>query len=88
MQRVVRVHARSRSPDQRNGAPVTVYENADRAAANAEVACISPDGTSFKPGNGASGGGTVEWVAPPLFYKAGCIIALYVDRVPAIEVLL
>jgi len=87
MQCVVRVHVRSRSPDQRNGAPVTVYENADEAA-NAEVACISPNGTSIKPGNGASGGGAVEWVAPPLFYKARCIIVLYVGRGPAIEVLL
>ncbi len=70
-----------------DGAPVSVYEYADEAVTNAEAARISPDGTTFKPGNGASGA-TVDWVGPPHFYESGRIIVLYVGTNTAIETLL
>jgi hypothetical protein len=70
-----------------NGARVTVYEYADEAAANAEAARISPDGGTFQPSRGVSGA-SVDWIAPPHFYKAGRILVLYVGTDTAITTLL
>lgn len=70
-----------------NGARVTVYEYADEATTTTEVARISPDGTTFKPGAGASGA-HVDWIEPPHFYSVGRIIVLYVGTDTAITTLL
>ncbi len=54
-----------------NGADVQVFEYADAAAAEAEAALVSPDGSSV-------GTSMVGWVAPPHFYRAEKLIVLYV----------
>ena len=56
-----------------NGEQVQVYEYADASAMNAEAARIWSDG-------GTIGNSSVDWIAPPHFYKAGKIIALYVGN--------
>ena len=64
-----------------NGGDVQVFEYADAAAAEAERALVSPDGSSI-------GTSMVDWVASPHFYKAGRLIVLYVgDSTDAIDVL-
>jgi hypothetical protein len=70
-----------------NAARVTVYEYADEAAAHVESARISPDGGTFQPSRSASGA-SVDWIAPPHFYKAGRILVLYVGTDTAITTLL
>ncbi len=64
-----------------NGGDVQVFEYADAAAAEAERALVSPDGSSV-------GTSMVGWIAPPHFYKAGRLIVQYVgDSTDAIDVL-
>ena len=53
-----------------NGEQVQVFEYADEAAANAEAATVSPDGSTV-------GRTFVGWVAPPHFFTKGRIIVLY-----------
>lgn len=60
-----------------NGEQVQVYEYADGSAMNAEAARISADG-------GTIGNSSVDWIAPPHFYKAGKIIVLYVGNNTAV----
>ncbi len=54
-----------------NGGDVQVFEYADAAAAEAEAALVSPDGSSV-------GTSMIGWVAPPHFYRAEKLIVLYV----------
>lgn len=56
-----------------NGNDVQVFEYADVAAADAEAALVSPDGSSI-------GTTMVGWVAPPHFYQAEKVIVLYVGE--------
>ncbi len=64
-----------------NGGDVQVFKYADAAAAEAEAALVSPDGSSV-------GTSMVAWVAPPHFYRADRLIVLYVgDSTDAIDVL-
>jgi len=60
-----------------NGEDVQVFEYSDQAAAEAEAALVSADGSSI-------GTSMPFWVAPPHFYKAGRIIVLYVGENQAI----
>ncbi len=60
-----------------NGGDVQVFEYADAAAAEAEAALVSPDGSpigTFMP----------FWVAPPHFYRAEKLIVLYVGDSEAV----
>ena len=54
-----------------NGQQVQVYEYANDDSANADAARISPDGSTV-------GNTSVDWVAPPHFYKKSRLIVLYV----------
>ena len=54
-----------------NGEDVQVYEYPDEATADADVAQIPPDGTSFRTV-------MVTWIAPPHFFRTGRLIVLYV----------
>ncbi len=54
-----------------NGSDVHVFEYVDAAAAEAEAALVSPDGSSV-------GTSMVGWVAPPHFYRVEKLIVLYV----------
>ncbi|MEE8413095.1 MAG: META domain-containing protein, partial [Dehalococcoidales bacterium] len=64
-----------------SGGDVQVFEYADGAAAEAEVALVSPDGSSI-------GTSMVSWIASPHFYQAGRLIVLYVgDGTDVINVL-
>ena len=60
-----------------DGEDVQVFEYSSEAAAETEAAFISPDGSSI-------GTSMPFWVAPPHFYKAGRIIALYVGENSAV----
>ena len=60
-----------------NGGDVQVFEYADAAAAEAEAALVSPDGSSV-------GTSMIGWVASPHFYKAGRLIVLYVGDSEAV----
>ncbi len=60
-----------------NGGDVQVFEYADAAAAEAEVALVSPDGSSV-------GTSMVGWVASPHFYRAEKLIVLYVGDSEAV----
>ncbi len=60
-----------------NGGDVQVFEYADAAAAEAEAALVSPDGSSI-------GTSMPFWVGPPHFYKAGRLIVLYVGDSEAV----
>ncbi|MDX1665046.1 MAG: hypothetical protein R3272_14740 [Candidatus Promineifilaceae bacterium] len=51
-------------------APVSVFEFADEAAAQAAAETVNPTGTII-------GNVTVDWVEPPHFYQAGRVIAVY-----------
>jgi hypothetical protein len=72
-----------------NGSNVTVWEYDDAAAADAEAALISPDGSSLRTDTKIT---LVDWIAPPHFYKAGKLIVLYVgeseDVIAVLECLL
>ena len=59
-----------------NGEQVQVFEYQDEAAADAEAATVSPDGSTV-------GRTAVSWVAPPHFFKNGRVIVLYVGSNPA-----
>ncbi len=64
-----------------NNGDVQVFEYADTAAADAEAAFVSADGSSV-------GTTMISWVAPPHFYKTGRLIVLYVgDNTAVINVL-
>jgi len=56
-----------------NGEDVQAFEYIDKATAEAEAGLVSPDGSSI-------GTSMVSWIAPPHFYKAGKIIAIYVGE--------
>lgn len=60
-----------------NGGDVQVFEYADMAADDADLARIGPDGSII---------GTVSilWVAPPHLYRAERLIVLYVGSDPAV----
>ena len=64
-----------------NSEQVQVYEYATADVANAEAARISPDG-------GTIGNSSVDWIAPPHFYKAGKVIVLYLGTATPILQLL
>ncbi|HEU5100030.1 MAG TPA: hypothetical protein VFU22_13470 [Roseiflexaceae bacterium] len=59
-----------------NGADVQVFEFADTATAKDAVGQLGPDGNPPTM--------MIEWVAPPHFYQAGRIVALYVGEDQAI----
>ena len=64
-----------------NGEDVQLFEYNDNAAAKAEAALVSLDGSSI-------GTSLPFWVAPPHFYKAGRIIVLYVgENIAVMDVL-
>jgi hypothetical protein len=50
---------------------VQVFEYRDEATMQAQASLVSQDGFTI-------GNAMVDWIAPPHFYKAGRIIALYV----------
>ncbi len=54
-----------------NGEDVQTFEYATEADARAEAARVSPDGSTI-------GTTMVGWVAPPHFFLAGRVLALYV----------
>ncbi len=60
-----------------NGGDVQVFEYADAAAAEAEAALVSPDGSSI-------GTSMPFWVAPPHFYRAEKLIVLYIGDSEAV----
>jgi len=60
-----------------NGDDVQAFEYADVAAAEAEAALVSSDGS-------AVGTSMIGWVATPHFYKAGRLIVLYVGDSEAV----
>lgn len=64
-----------------DGESVQVFEYADKDAAEAEAALISPDGTSV-------GTAMVTWISTPHFYRAGKMIVLYVGNDPSVLTLL
>ncbi len=60
-----------------NDGDVQVFEYADAATAEAEVALVSPDGFSV-------GTSMISWVATPHFYKTDRLIVLYVGDSEAV----
>jgi len=60
-----------------NGSDVQVFEYADAAAAEAEAALVSPDGSSI-------GTSMVGWVASPHFYRVEKLIVLYIGGSEAV----
>lgn len=65
------------------GELVTVFEHPDAVSAKADAVQISPDGSKIGPGD--SGTTTsVDWIAPPHFYRNGRLFVLYVGRVDAV----
>jgi hypothetical protein len=68
-----------------NDSNVQVWEYDDAAAADAEAALISPNGSSVRTATKFT---LVDWIAPPHFYKASKLIVLYVgDNQAVIDVL-
>ncbi len=68
-----------------NGSSVQVFEFTDNATAEAAAKGITPDGSSV----GADGSvSMITWVAPPHFFRAGKVIALYLGDDRAILTLL
>jgi hypothetical protein len=64
-----------------NGQDVWMYEYPVPALAEVDASGISPDGSTFHTGIGPFGSAAVvDYIAPPHFYKAGRVIALYVGR--------
>jgi hypothetical protein len=53
-----------------NDRTISVFEYASAAAAGADAAKVSPDGS-------AVGNTMITWVASPHFYKAGALIVIY-----------
>ena len=68
-----------------NDSNVQVWQYDDAAAAVAEAALISPDGYSVRTATKVK---SVDWIAPPHFYKAGKLILLYVGESEAVTVVL
>ena len=54
-----------------SGEDVQVFQYINAAAADAEAALVSPDGS-------AVGTSKLHWVGPPHFYKQGKLLVLYV----------
>jgi hypothetical protein len=54
-----------------SGEDVQVFQYGDAAAADAQAALVSPDGSSV-------GTSKLHWVDPPHFYKKGKLLVLYV----------
>ncbi|MBI3995396.1 MAG: hypothetical protein HY349_05410 [Nitrospirae bacterium] len=54
-----------------SGEDVQVFQYIDAAAADAEAALVSPDGS-------AVGTSKIHWIGPPHFYKKGKLLVLYV----------
>ncbi len=65
-----------------NGQDVWMYEYPAPAVAEVDASGISADGSTFKTNLGPFGSAavTVDYIAPPHFYKTGRVIALYVGR--------
>lgn len=64
-----------------NGQDVWVYEYAAPALVELDVGSVSADGSTFKNNFGPFGAAvTVDYIAPPHYYKTGRVIALYVGR--------
>ncbi len=64
-----------------NGQDVWVYEYAAPALAEIDASGISADGSTHRTGIGPFGSVvTVDYVAPPHYYKTGRVIAFYVGR--------
>jgi hypothetical protein len=64
-----------------NGQDVWVYEYAAPALADLDASGISADGSTYHSGIGPFGSAvTVDYIAPPHFYKSGRVIALYIGR--------
>ena len=63
-----------------NGERVEVYEYATTVHAAADAARISSDGSTFSAGFGPLGGSaaSVDWIAPPHFYRSGRLIVQYI----------
>jgi hypothetical protein len=58
-----------------NGGDIQVFEYKTPEAMEAESRYVSPDGYTFKTDSRVT---SVEWIAPPHFYKAGRVIVIYV----------
>ncbi len=66
-----------------NGENLIVWEYKDAVTAETEAKFVSPDGFDFRkpPDSKSEGiGATVDYIAPPHWYKAGKIIVLYVGE--------
>jgi hypothetical protein len=64
-----------------NGQHVWVYEYPAPALAEVDASGISADGSTYKNGIGPFGSAvTVDYIAPPHYYKIGRVIAFYVGR--------
>jgi hypothetical protein len=64
-----------------NGQDVWVYEYPAPALADVDASSISADGSTYKTGIAPIGSAvTVDYVAPPHYYKIGRVIAFYVGR--------
>jgi len=64
-----------------NGQDMWVYEYPAPALADVDASGISADGTTYKNGIGPFGSAvTVDYIAPPHYYKTGRVIAFYVGR--------
>jgi hypothetical protein len=64
-----------------NGQDVWVYEYPAPALAELDASRISADGSTVKTNLGPFGSAvTVDFIAPPHYYKVGRVIALYVGR--------
>ncbi len=63
-----------------NGERVEVYDYATTFLAAADASRISPDGSTFSAGFGPLGGSaaSVDWIAPPHFYRSGRLIVQYI----------
>jgi hypothetical protein len=57
------------------GGDIQVFEYETPDAMEAESEYVSPDGYTFKTNSRVT---SVEWIAPPHFYKAGRVMVIYV----------
>ncbi len=56
-----------------SGEDVQLFQYAHTAAAEAEAALVSPDGSTV-------GTSKLHWIGPPHFYKKGKLLVLYVGN--------
>lgn len=65
-----------------NGTEVDVFEYHTTLEATYDASRISADGSTFRGGFGPFGGqaATVDYIAPPHWFRAGRVIVLYVGR--------